>query len=181
MGMPARDLARSVNLSDKHLQAIGTVAVRWAEMENNIEELVWDLTNMRHASALAVTTHINESMLVNIAKSLVDLLVKGPEPGLAAAITAHFDHISGGLYPQRNAMIHSTFGVSHLPGKTQILPIKARGKLKFGPRADFSAEDICALADEIYEANVQLYGYLERIRELIPTWHHIVRQPLARR
>jgi len=175
MGRPTIDLANMVNLSDKHLQAIGEVAVRWAELEDNIKEIVWDLANIRHTSALAVTAHINESMLVNIANSLVDLLVTGPQKQLAQDIRDHLNYVINTLYPKRNAMVHSTFGISHIPGKTQILPIRARGKLKFGPREDFSADDIFTIAEEIYAANVKLYEYVSTLKRLIPTWHHIKR------
>ena len=172
MGRPIRDLANGVNLSDRHLQAIGEVAVRWAELEENIKEMVWDLANIRHTSALAVTAHVNESTLVNIAKSLVELLVTGPENKLAEEIRDHLTYIIEKVYPQRNDMVHSTFGHSGIDSKTQILPIRARGKLKIGPRRDYSADDMNAIAQEIYEANEKLYGYVLRLKELIPTWRH---------
>jgi hypothetical protein len=172
MARPIGDLAHAVNLSDKHLQAIGEVAVRWAELEQNIKEIVSDLANMRHSSALAVTAHINESSLVNIARSLVDLLVAGPEPQLAQDIEDHLNYVIGQVYPKRNDMVHSVFG--YCPdGKTEILPVRARGKLKFGPRKAFSADDIFSIAKEIYEANEKLHGYVVRLQDLIPTWHHI--------
>jgi len=175
MSTPTRDLAHAVNLTDKHLQAIGLVAVRWAELEGNIKEIIWDLGNIRHTSALAVTAHINERMLVDIAKSLVDLLVTGPAKQLAEEITDHLNYIIGEVYPKRNDMVHSTFGHSGKEGKTQILPIRARGKLKIGPRKDFSADDIFAIAQEIYDANEKLYGYVRKLKELIPTWRHIAK------
>lgn len=173
MGRPIANLAHGVNLSDKHLQGIGEVAVRWAELEETLKGIIWDLANIRHTSALAVTAHINEAMLVNIARSLVDLLVTGPEPQLAEDIEVHLNYIIGDVYPKRNDMVHSTFGHPGIDGKTQILPIRARGKLKIGPRKDFSADDIFSIADEIIAANEKLYGYAARLRELIPTWHHI--------
>lgn len=175
MGQPIRDFANAVNLTDKHLQGIGEVAVRWAELEANIKEIVWDLANIRDMSSWAVTAHINERMLADIARSLVDLLVSGPEKQLASDINAHLQHIIEKIYSKRNDMVHSTFGHSGQPGKTQILPIRARGKLKIGPRKDFSADDIFAIASEIYDANVKLYGYVRKLKELIPTWHHIKR------
>lgn len=172
MGRPLGNLAQGVNLTDKHLQGIGEVAVRWAELEDTIKEVVWELANIRHMSALAVTAHINENSLVNIAKSLVDLLVTGPEPQLAKDIEAHLNYIIGQVYPKRNDMVHSTFG--HGPdGKTGILPIRARGKLKFGPRKYFSSDDIFSIAQEIYAANEKLYGYVSTLRDLIPKWRHI--------
>lgn len=175
MSRPIRDLNNSANLSDKHLQAIGEVAVRWAELEGNIKEIIWDLANIRHTSALAITTHLSESNLVNIAKALVDLLVSGPQEQLADEINGHLNFIIGKLYPKRNTMVHSTWGISHEPGKTQTLPITARGVIKFGPRKDYSSDDIAAIAEEIYDANVKLYEYVSRLKQLIPTWHHIKR------
>jgi hypothetical protein len=172
MARPIGDLTHAVNLSDKHLQAIGEVAVRWAELEENIKEIVWDLANIRHMSALAVTAHISESALVNIAKSLVDLLVSGPEKQLAEDINSHLNYIIGEVYPKRNDMVHSTFGHAG-NGKTQILPIRARGKLKLGPRKEFTADDIFSIAQEIYDANVKLYEFVAKLKELIPKWRHI--------
>ena len=172
MARPIGDLTHAVNLSDKHLQGIGEVAVRWAELEENIKEIVWDLANIRHMSALAVTAHISESSLVNIAKSLVDLLVSGPEKQLAADINSHLNYIIGEVYPKRNDMVHSTFGHAG-NDKTQIFPIRARGKLRLGPRKEFSADDIFSIAQEIYDANVKLYEYVAKLKELIPKWSHI--------
>lgn len=125
-------------------------------------------------SALAITAHINESNLVNIAKALVDLLVSGSEQKLAEEMEFHLNRIIGEVYPKRNDMVHSTFGHA-ADGKTEILPIRARGKLKIGPRRAFSADDIFAIAREIYDANEKLYGYLVRLQKLIPTWRHITK------
>lgn len=175
MGRPTIDLANMVNLSDKHLQAIGEVAVRWAEVEENVKEIIWDLANLRHDSGLAITAHLSESNLVQIARALVERLVAGPEKQLAEDINGHLNFIIGKLYPKRNSMVHSTWGISHEPGKTEILPITARGTLKFGPRQDFSSDDIFAIAEEIYDANVKLYEYVSTLKRLIPTWHHIKR------
>lgn len=124
MSRPMRDLANSVNLSDKHLQAIGEVAVRWAEVEDNFKEIIWDLANIRHMSGLAITAHINESNLVHIAKSLVDLLVSGPQKQLAEDINGHLNFIIGKLYPKRNCMVHSTWGISHEPEKTKYCQLQ---------------------------------------------------------
>jgi hypothetical protein len=169
MGRPIGNLAQAVNLTEKHLQGIGEVAVRWAELEGSLKEIIWELANIRGMSALAITAHINESMLVNIARTLVDLLVTGPEKKLAEEMESHLNYIIGEIYPRRNDMVHSTFGYA-VEGKTEILPIRARGTLKFGPRKAFSADDIFAIAREIYDANDKLYGYLVRLKELVPTW-----------
>ena len=174
MGRPIGNLAQAVNLTEKHLQGIGEVAVRWAELEGTLKEIIWELANIRHMSALAITAHINESILVNIAKALVDLLVTGPEKTLAEEMETHLNYVIGEVYPRRNDMVHSTFGYA-AEGKTEILPIRARGKLKFGPRKAFSADDIFAIAREIYDANEKLYGYLVRLKELVPTWRHIAK------
>jgi hypothetical protein len=177
MGRPIRDLNNAVNLSDKHLQAIGEVAVRWAEIEDSIKEIVWDLGNLREPGAWAVTAHINERMLVDIAKSLIDLLVKGPQPKLSEDMRDHLNFIIGEIYPKRNAMVHSTFGHPGKIGETEILPIRARGTLKIGPREQFSADDIFAIAQEILEANEKLWGFITTLKGLIPTWRHIAKRP----
>ena len=175
MGRPIADLTNAVNLSEKHLQAIGEVCVRWSELEESVHELVWELANLRSMVADAVTTHINEAMMFHIANSLVDLLVTGPEKVLAAEITDHLNFIKTRLSPARNAMVHSTWGHPGVDGKSEILPIKARGKLKIGPREAYSAEDISAIAKDMYEANEKLYGYVSKLRELIPKWNHIAK------
>ena len=71
-------------------------------------------------------------------------------------------------------MIHSTWGYGN-ENKAEILPVKARGKIKFGPREQYSAEDIFLIADEIYKANDKLYSFVSTLRELIPTWRHIAK------
>jgi hypothetical protein len=175
MGRPIGDLNHAVGLSNEHLQAIGEVAVRWAELEDSIKEIVWDLGNLREPGAWAVTAHINERMLVDIANSLIQLLVKGPEPKLAEDMRAHLNFIIRGIYPKRNTMVHSTFGHTGTPGKTSILSIRARGTLKIGPREEFSADEIFAIASEIAAANDKLWSYISRLKELIPTWRHIAK------
>lgn len=173
MSRPIGDLNNAVNLSSQHLQAIGEVAVRWAELEDSIKEIVWDLANLREPGAWAVTAHINERMLTDIARSLIDLLVKGPEPKLSEQMRDHLNFIIGEIYPKRNAMVHSTFGHSGKNGVTSILPIRARGTLKIGPREEFSADDILAIARQITEANDKLWGFVSKLKELIPTWRHL--------
>jgi hypothetical protein len=173
MSRPIGDLNHAVNLSNQHLQAIGEVAVRWAELEDSIKEIVWDLANLRQPGAWAVTAHINERMLTDIANSLIDLLVKGPEPKLSEEMRDHLNFIIREIYPKRNAMVHSTFGHSGRNGVTSILSIRARGTLKIGPREEFSADDIVAIAMEITEANEKLWGFVSKLKELIPTWRHV--------
>lgn len=175
MSRPIRDLGNAVNLSDKHLQAIGEVAVRWGEIEDTLADLVWELANLRVPGAYAITAHLNERTLVNIGSSLVNLLVTGPEPKLASEIEVHLVKILEHLYPKRNAMVHSTWGHGGGTDRSTILPIKARGTLKFGPRSDYSADDIFAIAAEIVNANETLYAFVSRLRELIPTWRHIAK------
>ena len=175
MGRPILDLTNGVNLSVAHRQAIGEIAVRWSELEDTIAELVWELANLRVPGAYAVTAHLSERTLVDMGKSLVDLLVTGPEPKLAAQIIEHLQFIINNLHPKRNAMIHSTWGHPGIENKSEILPIKARGKIKFGPREQYFSEDIFSIADEIYKANDKLYSFVSTIRELIPTWHHIAK------
>lgn len=173
MSRPIRDLDHAVNLSNQHLQAIGEVAVRWAELEDSIKEIVWDLANLREPGSWAVTAHINERMLTDIARSLIDLLVKGPEPKLSEQMRDHLNFIIGEIYPKRNAMVHSTFGHSGKNSVTSILPIRARDTLRVGPREEFSADDIFAIARQITEANDKLWGFVSKLRELMPTWRHI--------
>lgn len=175
MSRPMRDLNNSVNLSDKHLQAIGEVAVRWGELEDTLAQLVWELANLREPGAYAITTHLNERTLVDMGSSLVRLLVTGPEPDFASEIGEHLQFIINTLYPKRNAMVHSTWGHPGVPNKSEILPIKARGKIKFGPREQYSCDDIFSIASEIFDANDKLFSFVSRLRELIPTWHHIKR------
>ena len=174
MGRPILDLTNGVNLSVAHRQAIGEIAVRWSELEDTLAELIWELANLRLPGAYAVTAHLNESTLVNMGKSLVHLLVTGPQPKLSLEITEHLQFVINDLYPKRNAMIHSTWGYGN-ENKAEILPVKARGKIKFGPREQYSAEDIFLIADEIYKANDKLYSFVSTLRELIPTWRHVAK------
>lgn len=174
MGRPILDLANGVNLSVAHRQAIGEIAVRWSELEDSLAELIWELANLRLPGAYAVTAHLNERTLIDMGKSLVNLLVTGPQPALAKEVTDHLQFIVHDLYPKRNAMIHSTWGYGN-DNKAEILPIKARGKIKFGPREQFSSEDIFLIAQEIYDANDKLYSFVSTLRKLIPTWRHIAK------
>lgn len=164
---PMRDLNHAVKLSDKHLQAIGEVAVRWAELEDTLSTIIWDIANLRLPGAYAITTHLNERTKIDICNSLADIIF-GSRP-LAEELRTHLNYILNTVYPKRNTVVHSTWGYSPEPEKSEILPIKARGKIKFGPRQSFSADDIFAIADEIYTANDTLYHLREQILELLKT------------
>ena len=97
MGRPILDLTNGVNLSVAHRQAIGEIAVRWSELEDTLAELIWELANLRLPGAYAVTAHLNESTLVNMGKSLVHLLVTGPQPKLSLEITEHLQFVINDL------------------------------------------------------------------------------------
>lgn len=162
-----KDLESTVKLSEKHLQAIGEVAVRWGELEDTLSTIIWDIANLRRPGAHAITTHLNERTKVDICNSLADIIF-GSRP-LAEELRTHLNYIMNIVYPKRNAVVHSTWGYSPEPEKSEILPIKARGKIKIGPRQRFSSEDIFSIANEIYEANDKLYSLRVQIQKLLET------------
>jgi hypothetical protein len=162
---PLEDLEHSVNLSPEHLQAIGKVAVRWAELEDTLSSIIWDLANLDRPMSLAITTHLSERTRADICTTLADTILH--QKSLAKTLRKHIDKIITQIYPKRNAVIHSVWGYSIDEGISTILPIKARGELKIGPRIKYSSSDIFDIAEEIYSANAELYSLRCEIQEAL--------------
>jgi len=156
---PMRDLEHSVNLSSKHLEAIGAVAVRWAELEDTLSSIIWDLANLHRPMSFAVTTHLSERTRADICTTLADTVLR--PKSLAKDLKKHIEKIIKKIYQKRNAVVHSIWGYSIDEGISTILPIKARRTLKIGPREKYSSSDIFDIAEEIYSLRLQIQDALE--------------------
>lgn len=163
---PKRNLSLAVGLTDDHIRAIGLVAVRWAEIEHTMSEIIWDLVDMRLPSAHAITAHLGERTRANMCNALAQAVIGTRAP--AKSLRVQLQHIIDTLYPERCKIVHSTWGASHEAGKSEILPINARGKLNMGPRLHYSADDISAIAEKIMDANTGLCAIRDEIRALLP-------------
>ena len=162
-----KDLALGWNLSEKHLQAIGEVAVRWSAMEFTLSSTIWDLAELSQAHGWAITTHLSERVRVDICNSLAfDLLGEDP---LAAELRQHLNFILNQVYPKRNKFLHARWGSSiHWHHKSELQDVRARGKVIIGSEK-FTSDDIFSVAAEIYEANEKLADMRDRIRVWLST------------
>jgi hypothetical protein len=159
-------LKDSVGLTDEHLKAIGLVAVNWTYIENLLSSIIWDICNLRHNRGIAITTHLSERSRKDICNALAHETFRGhPEE---QELKSHLQYVFDDLYPKRNKIIHASWGYSATPGTSDILPIRARGQVKIGPRESLSAEDITAIADEIEQAVNKLEQIRRKITQLLP-------------
>lgn len=156
-----------VGLTDEHLRAIGLVAVRWSTFESELSSIIWHIANLRALRGYAVTAHLSERARVDMCNALADNTF-GWSP-VAAELRSHLNHVVSNIYPKRNAVVHATWGYSPEQGKSDTLPVKARGEIKLGPRKAYAATDIEAIAVEIEEAVAKLEAIRRKITELLPT------------
>ncbi len=163
--MKRDELAHRVGLTEAHLCAIGHACVRWAEIENTISEIIWSIADLGHMHGLAITTHLSERSRIDICNAITETTIGKSHPDLTKKLKDLLTFIEGNLYPQRNSVVHSRWGIAPTAGKSEILPIKARGKLTIGPRKEYSAQEIEDIAEKISDAADDL----ERIR--IEIWH----------
>ena len=156
----------NVGLTEQHLQAIGAVAVRWGQLENTISRIIWDLIKIRLDRGFAITTHLSERARVDMLKGIAHSIF-GVRP-LYEELETHLNHIVHDIYPKRNNVVHGNWGYG-ASGQPELLPIRARGPVKFGPRQEYTVDDITDIAEEIRGADETLEGISRKIAELLPT------------
>jgi hypothetical protein len=156
-----------VGLNDEHLKAIGLVAVHWAFIENILSSIIWNIANLRQARGIAITTHLSERSQQDICNALAHETFRGRLE--EKELKDHLHYIFETLYPQRNKIVHATWGYSAISGASDILPIKARGKVTIGPRESLTPEAILKIAEEIEQAANDLDKIKFKIFQLLPT------------
>jgi hypothetical protein len=162
--MPLKD---SVGLNDEHLKAIGLITVHWTFIENILSSIIWKMSNLRHTRGIAITAHLSERSRQDICNALAHETFRGhPEE---KELKDHLTYIFDTLYLKRNKIVHATWGYSATSGASDILPIKARGKVTIGPRESLAPADIINIAEEIEAAVYKLDAIRGKISRLLPT------------
>ncbi len=162
--MPLKD---KVGLNDEHLKAIGLVAVHWAFIENILSSIIWSIAHLRHTRGIAITTHLSERSRQDICNALAHETFRGhPEE---KELNDHLKYIFDTLHLKRNKIVHASWGYSATSGASDILPVRARGKVKIGPRESLAPEDIMKIAEEIQDAAFKLEQIRAKISQLLPT------------
>ncbi|MEK7841972.1 MAG: hypothetical protein AAB197_04795 [Deltaproteobacteria bacterium] len=133
-----------------HLSAIGRVAVLWTFLEKNIESLVWELAPLKQLRAQAVTTHLSNTILIDISKSLAHEVLREKE--LEMRLQKQLDHINNTLRPKRNKVVHGIWGPTATADKIALIETTARGIVKFKVGEEMTVEDILKIAAEIDQA-----------------------------
>ena len=160
-----RDLAFGWNLSAKHLQAIGEVAVRWSALEFTISWLIWEFADLPGSLGWAITAHLSERTRVDICNSLT-FEVLG-DTALTGELRTHLNFIITTVYPKRNKFVHSRWGASMSSrDKSEVQTVKARGKVTIGSE-QFTSDDILVVAKDIFDANEKLVNIRSQIRPLL--------------
>jgi hypothetical protein len=149
---PTKDLD-TLGLSAEHLQAIGLVAVRWAELEWTLSEMIWDLASIGVSTGYAITAHLNERTRIDMLNSICDTTLGYTQ--LTHELHAHLKHIRDHIYPKRNKLLHSSWNFPHPKGYLLTTAVTARGKVKFS-HDKFSLTDINQVVDEIFHAHERL-------------------------
>jgi len=137
-----------------HLRAIGLIAVQWTSLEKAIEMLVWELATLKQPKAQAVTTHLSNKTLIDIAKSLSREALKGTE--FENRVIDQLDYIENILRPKRNSIIHGVWAPTAFTDKIVLFETTARGILKLKVGSDMTAEDILMIASEIDQRHFDL-------------------------
>ena len=106
-------------VNDGHLVAMGRIAILWTQIEKNFEFLVWQLAPLQQPMAQAVTTHLSNPVITDIAKSLVNEVVEDEE--LKNRLKTLINYITNELRPKRNKVIHGIWGPKNKPGQRAIV------------------------------------------------------------
>lgn len=157
----------SAGLTDEHLKAIGLVAVNWSHIESTLSSIIWDIAKLRTMRGRAITTHLSEKTKGDMCLALANETFRGhPEE---AELKEHITMILNQLHQKRNTIIHGLWGYSSNSGASDVLPIRARGKVSVGPRKSFSPDDILEIANDIEAAALKLELIRFKICQLLPT------------
>lgn len=140
--------------NNSHLSSIGRVVVQWTFLEKTLELLVWELASLKQPKAQAVTTHLSNPILIDVARALSHEVLQGTD--LETRLRTQLDYIANVLRPKRNNIVHGIWGPTATPVKISTVETTARGILKFKSGPDMTAEDILEIAAEIDKANFDL-------------------------
>ena len=124
-------------LSPRLLQAIGSLVVHWAYLENTAEIAIWCLLDLDDERGPYVTTHMGMVSRVNVIRQL--FRQKIPENKLRSLIEETLDKIKP-LRIERNNIVHSMWKCAPGSDETETLKVSARGELKLSTAIKTAAE-----------------------------------------
>ena len=154
------------HIPNEHLNGIGLVALSWAYLEGGVERIIWRLADLDDNDGIAVTTHLNMPMRLDMANSLIHLHISDPE--FIKKFKKLAKHIKKTLSPLRNEIVHSRVLYLEQVKLAMRATYKSRGKvsknmkpIEISEYGDAS-KDIMETANEVYN----LLGHLDRAKKL---------------
>ena len=153
-------------IPDEHLKGIGQVALSWAYLVSGLERIIWRLAQLDDNDGIAVTTHLNMPMLLDMSNSLIDLHIG--ESKTKDEFKKLSKDIKNNLSPLRNEIVHSRIIFLEQVDAAIRATYKARGKVSKNMKPielneyDDASNKIIDAANEVYT----LLGRLDLAKEL---------------
>jgi hypothetical protein len=126
---------------DRHLRAIGLVAVIWSGIEASMEIAICGLYGIELGSGLALTNNIGFQGRVGLLRILADggAIKDAREAQRCRTLIKRLEK----AYLTRNEVLHSLWAPSKdRPGSARRMSIRARGRQLRAEATDLTAEDL---------------------------------------
>lgn len=146
-----------IDLPGEHLNAIGLVAVRWSELEGDIEYWVWQLHGIFPPQAFCLTTHMGSRERLGAMISLIELLFAEDASRELKSILKRFLK----LINRRNGLVHKQWTLRD-GGEPGQYVTDMRTKYSHGVEKRGIAE-IKKLISDIEQLDQRLYDECNRL------------------
>jgi hypothetical protein len=150
-----------INIPDDHYAALGKVADAWADLEFQIDQLIWHLLGASQALGACVTAQIiSIHPRLSALRSLVDLWEISP-PIVARLNT--FIGEAEAMSTKRNRTIHDKRLIQWKTKEVVRFEVTARKELKFGPVPE-PIDELLKFRDDILNKVAQFVSIDRDIR-----------------
>jgi hypothetical protein len=152
---------------DPYMNAVGRIATLWAALEFNINEAIWELSNIEAAAGACITSQIgNVGSRMRALISLVHFR-RGNDKLLRelAALMRTLESLSR----QRNRYIHDPATIGEESGEINRIQVTADLRLDFGFK-DVNLEEMAKIFQKIRDAIVTFKTFRQRFISELPSW-----------
>jgi len=162
MADPEFDLAIA-----EHMKWLGLVAAIWAELEYQINEAIWELSNIERWAGACITSQIfSPSARMRALVALIRVR-NGAEEDVKKFTSLTPSIIK--LGHRRNAYVHEPWAIEEGTDKIKRIHINLEGEFEFGFRAT-ELVDLKRLYEEITSVAVRFGDARRQVFQTLPPW-----------
>ncbi len=164
------------SIPDAHYAAIGRVVDAWADLEFEIDQLIWLLMNVQQPFGACVTAQlISIHPRIDALKSLV--AIWEINQSIVDDLNKFYSKTISPLVPKRHRIIHDKRLTREKTQEVVRFEISAKGKLSFEPKAE-TVTDLDKFREEIISARGEFSAIHDRIIDDLLASRNKQRKPL---